>query len=107
MGDLTLERVQALKTPNGYDATIYKSALKVDMMQIFYKLGYDLTIARVQTTDTASNSYVSASRSIQHPDAPPVDGRSRVEVLPSGWVVKPIANGCTVVFIMQLGARAL
>ncbi|XP_004363580.2 hypothetical protein CAOG_03852 [Capsaspora owczarzaki ATCC 30864] len=47
--------------------------------------------------------YVVASTSATHSSCPPISGRVRGEVLPSGWVVEPIGDGrCWLTYLLAL-----
>jgi len=82
--------------------------VEIEMLRMVLSTGHDVTVGRARMCDEASGTRTSVSRSIRHPDAPPVDGARRIEVLPSGWVLRPDGEGgCKAVYSLQLGASAL
>jgi len=111
--DRVVADVEPLPTP-GADAGpstgsfLHEAPVLVDMMRLSLRTGHDVTVARARMADKASSTYYSVSRSVRHPDAPPTSEAKRIEVLPSGWLLRPDGKGgCKAIYTLQLGTRAL
>mmetsp|Transcript_43012 Transcript_43012/g.102981 ORF Transcript_43012/g.102981 Transcript_43012/m.102981 type:complete len:629 (+) Transcript_43012:46-1932(+) len=86
--------------------------VELDMLRVLLSSGHDVILARarmaVEEQAVGKTNYISVSRSIRHPDAPPREGTKRIELNQAGWLLRPDGQGgCKVVYALHLGASAL